>query len=98
MSALGLTDNKLTQGSYYITMDAGTVTDIAVNDAAAITKDANHNGYLRTESTFTTNRLIVPMITTLIIVKKTQPHPSGTVAEQVPYLLLRLSFLKVVIQ
>ncbi|WP_369178911.1 beta strand repeat-containing protein [Candidatus Thiodubiliella endoseptemdiera] len=41
VSALGLTDNKLTQGSYYITMDAGTVTDIAGNDAAAITKDTN---------------------------------------------------------
>ncbi len=41
VSALGLTDNKLTQGSYYITMDAGTVTDIAGNGAAAITKDTN---------------------------------------------------------
>ncbi|WP_369177724.1 FG-GAP-like repeat-containing protein [Candidatus Thiodubiliella endoseptemdiera] len=53
VSALGLTDNKLTQGSYYITMDAGTVTDIAGNDAAAITKDTNQ-WVFATKALFTT--------------------------------------------
>ncbi|WP_369178909.1 FG-GAP-like repeat-containing protein [Candidatus Thiodubiliella endoseptemdiera] len=53
VSALGLTDNKLTQGSYYITMDAGTVTDIAGNDAAAITKDTNQWAF-ETKALFTT--------------------------------------------
>uniref|UniRef100_UPI0034DFC8E7 FG-GAP-like repeat-containing protein n=2 Tax=Gammaproteobacteria TaxID=1236 RepID=UPI0034DFC8E7 len=53
VSALGLTDNKLTQGSYYIIMDAGTVTDIAGNDAAAITKDTNQ-WVFATKALFTT--------------------------------------------
>ncbi len=41
IASLGLTNNKLAEGNYYLEMNPGAITDLAGNDALGIAKDSN---------------------------------------------------------